>query len=88
MRRDQLEHAIRTRTTACPPKISVERRFEGAAKVGDHKTSMLMDFEASKPLETDVLLAAPVELARLVGVPVPALEMVHALIDLLTADAG
>ena len=33
-----------------PPKISVERRFEGAAKVGDHKTSMLMDFEAGKPL--------------------------------------
>ena len=46
-----------------PPKISVERRFEGAAKVGDHKTSMLMDFEAGKLLETDVLLAAPVELA-------------------------
>jgi 2-dehydropantoate 2-reductase len=68
-----------------PPKISVERRFEGAAKVGDHKTSMLMDFEAGKPLETDVLLAAPAELARLAGVPVPALDMVHALIGLLTA---
>ena len=69
-----------------PPKISVERRFEGAARVGDHKTSMLMDFEAGKPLETDVLLAAPVELARLVDVPVPSLETVHALIDLLAAS--
>jgi 2-dehydropantoate 2-reductase len=69
------------------PKVSVERRFEGAANVGDHKTSMLMDFEAGKPLETDVLLAAPVELAGLAGVPVPALEMVHALIGLLTASA-
>jgi 2-dehydropantoate 2-reductase len=67
-----------------PPKISVERRFEGAAKVGDHKTSMLMDFEAGKPLETDVLLKAPIELARLTGVPAPNLETVHALIDLLT----
>jgi len=67
------------------PKVSVERRFEGAAKVGEHKTSMLMDFEAGKPLETDVLLAAPAELARLVGVPAPTLEMVHALIGLLTA---
>ncbi len=67
-----------------PPKVSVERRFEGAAKVGDHKTSMLMDFEAGKPLETGVLLGAPVELARLAGVPAPSLEMVHALIDLLT----
>jgi 2-dehydropantoate 2-reductase len=67
-----------------PPKVSVERRFEGAARVGDHKTSMLMDFEAGKPLESDVLLKAPVELARLAGVPAPNLEMVQALIDLLT----
>jgi len=67
-----------------PPKISVERRFEGAARVGDHKTSMLMDFEAGKPLESDALLKAPVELARLAGVPAPSLEMVQALIDLLT----
>jgi 2-dehydropantoate 2-reductase len=68
-----------------PPKISVERRFEGAAKVGDHKTSMLMDYEAGKPLETDVLLAAPVELAGLVGAPAPNLKATHALIDLLSA---
>jgi 2-dehydropantoate 2-reductase len=67
-----------------PPKISVERRFEGAARVGDHKTSMLMDFEAGKPLESDALLKAPVELARLAGVPAPSLEMVQALIELLT----
>jgi 2-dehydropantoate 2-reductase len=82
MMRETFEVAARLGST---PKISVERRFEGAAKVGDHKTSMLMDFEAGKPLETDVLLAAPIELARLAGVPVPALEMVHALIGLLTA---
>jgi 2-dehydropantoate 2-reductase len=68
-----------------PPKISVERRFDGAARVGDHKTSMLMDFEAGKPLETDVLLKAPIELASLAGVPAPSLEMVGALIDLLAS---
>ncbi len=71
-----------------PPKISVERRFEGAAKVGDHKTSMLMDYEAGKPLETDALLAAPIELARLAGLPAPTLELVHALIDLRTRGDG
>jgi 2-dehydropantoate 2-reductase len=71
-----------------PPKVSVQRRFEGAAKVGDHKTSMLMDFEAGKPLESDVLLKAPVELARLAGVPAPSLEMVDALIDLLTSPGA
>ena len=84
MMRETFEIAARL---GSPPKISVERRFEGAAKVGEHKTSMLMDFEAGKPLETDVLLAAPVELARLVGVPAPTLELVHGLIDLLTVEA-
>jgi len=68
------------------PKISVERRFEGAARVGDHKTSMLMDFEAGKPLESDVLLKAPIEMAHLAGVPAPSLELVHALIDLKTSQ--
>ncbi|MFZ0078790.1 MAG: 2-dehydropantoate 2-reductase [Trebonia sp.] len=71
-----------------PPKISIERRFEGAAKVGDHKTSMLMDYEAGKPLESGTLLKAPVELARLTGVPAPNLEMVAALIDLLTRQGA
>ena len=66
------------------PDISVERRFEGAARVGDHKTSMLMDHEAGKPLEIDALLKAPVELARLVGVPAPNLKSIHAVLDLLT----
>jgi 2-dehydropantoate 2-reductase len=70
-----------------PPKVSVERRFEGAARVGDHKTSMLMDFEAGKPLESDVLLKAPIEFARLTGVPAPSLELVHALIDLKTSNS-
>jgi 2-dehydropantoate 2-reductase len=68
-----------------PPKVSVERRFEGAARVGDHKTSMLMDFEAGKPLESDVLLKAPIEMAHLTGVPATSLELVHALIDLRTS---
>jgi 2-dehydropantoate 2-reductase len=81
MMRETAEIATRL---GSPPGISVERRFEGAAKVGDHKTSMLMDYEAGKPLETDVLLKAPVELARLVGAPAPNLETVHSLIDLLT----
>jgi 2-dehydropantoate 2-reductase len=83
MMRETFEIASRL---GSPPKISVERRFEGAAKVGEHKTSMLMDFEAGKPLETDVLLAAPVELARLMGVPAPTLELVLGLIDLLTVE--
>ena len=84
MMRETAEIAVRL---GSPPRISVERRFDGAARVGDHKTSMLMDFEAGRPLETGVLLGAPVELARMAGVPAPSLELVHALIGLLTSDA-
>lgn len=80
------ETAEIARAFGYPPKVSVERRFEGAARVGDHKTSMLMDYEAGKPLESDVLLRAPVELARLAGVPAPSLDMVDALIDLLSGQ--
>jgi len=40
----------------CTPEISIERRLEGAARVGDHKTSMLQDLEAGKRLS---LLRSP-----------------------------
>ncbi|NKB77320.1 MAG: 2-dehydropantoate 2-reductase [Gammaproteobacteria bacterium] len=42
-------------------RISLERRIEGAEKVGKHKTSMLQDVEAGKPLEIDGMLGAVIE---------------------------
>jgi 2-dehydropantoate 2-reductase len=65
------------------PTVSIQRRLEGAERVGDHKTSMLIDLEAGKPLELDVIMAAPIEIAGLVGVDVPALSAVHAAVKLL-----
>lgn len=57
--------------------ISVERRLEGGLAVGDHRTSMLQDWEAGKPLETDCMTGAVVEIAAMVGVPVPATAALH-----------
>src|SRR5581483_9929817 len=51
--------------------LTVERRLEAAIGVGDHKTSMLQDLEAGKPLELDCMTGAVVEIAGLVGVQVP-----------------
>ena len=65
------------------PGVSIQRRLEGAERVGDHKTSMLMDLEAGKPLELDVIMAAPIEIAGLIGVEVPALSAVYAAVRLL-----
>jgi 2-dehydropantoate 2-reductase len=72
----------------CRPDISVDKRLDGARRVGDHKTSMLQDLERDKPLELDVILAAVVELADLTETPAPTLRTVHALTDLLAAKVG
>jgi 2-dehydropantoate 2-reductase len=72
----------------CEPDISVDKRLDGARRVGDHKTSMLQDLERDKPLELDVILAAVVELAELTGTPAPTLRTVYALTDLLATKVG
>ena len=40
----------------------VDKRIDGAAEVGVHKTSMLQDLERGRPMEIDALLGAVVEL--------------------------
>ena len=62
--------------------LSIDRRFEGAAAAGDHKTSMLHDLESGKPLEIDALLGAVIELADGTAVQVPGLRAVYALTKL------
>ena len=72
----------------CRPDISVDKRIDGAERVGEHKTSMLQDLERDKPLELDVILAALIELADLTETPAPTLRAVHALTDLLATKVG
>ena len=63
--------------------LSIEKRMEGAAASGAHRTSMLQDLDAGRPLEVDALLGAVVELADGAGVPVPSLRVVYRLTKLL-----
>jgi len=63
--------------------VSLERRLEAGIAVGDHKTSMLQDLEAGKPLELDCMTGAVAELAARLAVPVPHVEAVHACAKLL-----
>jgi 2-dehydropantoate 2-reductase len=72
----------------CHPEISVDKRINGAERVGEHKTSMLQDLEKDKPLELDVILAAVVELADLTGTKAPTLRAVHAVADLRATKGG
>jgi 2-dehydropantoate 2-reductase len=60
-------------------EVSVERRLHGAGQVPEHRTSMLQDVEAGRPLEVDALLGSVVELGGQLRVPTPALEVVYGL---------
>ena len=64
-------------------RISLERRIDGAESVGKHKTSMLQDVEAGKPLEIAGMLGAVIELAEMTGTDVPTLRAVYACVSLL-----
>lgn len=63
--------------------IGVDQRLAGAEKVGAHKTSMLQDVEAGRPLEIGPLLGAVLEIAALLGLALPHLRTVYACARLL-----
>jgi len=64
-------------------RVPLERRMRAGFAVGAHKTSMLQDLEAGKPLELDCLTGAVIELADRFGVDVPHVRTVHACTKLL-----
>ncbi|HKF79127.1 MAG TPA: 2-dehydropantoate 2-reductase [Candidatus Dormibacteraeota bacterium] len=76
LRRLMLEVEAVGRALAIEPDIDVERRLEGAGRVGEHRTSMLQDAESGRPLEVEALVGSVVELGEQVGVPTPALDLV------------
>jgi 2-dehydropantoate 2-reductase len=67
--------------------VSIEKRMAGAAAVGGHKTSMLQDLEAHKPLELEALLGAVIEIAGWKQVEVPSLRALYGLARLAEAVA-
>lgn len=58
-------------------RVTLEKRIEGAEKVGRHKTSMLQDVEAGRAIEIDALVGAVVELGELTGVPTPTITAIY-----------
>ena len=68
--------------------IDVERRIDGGAAVGAHRTSMWQDLDAGRPMEIDALVGAVQELGRLTDAPTPTLDTVLALVALRGRVAG
>jgi 2-dehydropantoate 2-reductase len=68
--------------------VSIDQRMAGAEKVGEHKTSMLQDLEAGRPMELEALVGAVVELGERVGLPMPYTRAVYDCAKLLAQSAN
>ena len=64
-------------------RVTLEKRIDGAEKVGRHKTSMLQDVEAGRAIEIDALVGSVVELGQLTGVPTPTITAIYSASKLL-----
>lgn len=69
-------------------RVDIERRINGAAGVGAHRTSMLQDLEKGRKIELDALLTVVAEMGRLVDVPTPTIDTVLALTQQMGRVAG
>jgi 2-dehydropantoate 2-reductase len=69
-------------------RVDIERRLDGAGKVGAHKTSMLQDLERGRTMEIDALVTVVQEMGRMVGVPTPTIDTVLALTQQRARIAG
>jgi 2-dehydropantoate 2-reductase len=69
-------------------RVDIERRINGAARVGAHRTSMLQDLERGRGLEIDALVTAVQEMGRLVEVDTPHIDAVLALVQQLGRTQG
>lgn len=69
------------------PSGNHEKRIEHSRGI-DHKPSILQDLERGRPMEIDGIFDAPLELARMVGVPTPTLDLLVALAKVRARAAG
>jgi 2-dehydropantoate 2-reductase len=67
--------------------ISIEQRIAGAEKVGEHKTSMLQDLEAHRPMELEPVVGAVVELGEKLGIAMPYTKTIYSCTKLLSATS-
>ncbi|GAC1410102.1 MAG: 2-dehydropantoate 2-reductase [Candidatus Velthaea sp.] len=63
--------------------VSIDKRIDGARRVGKHKSSTLQDVEAGRAMELDCIVGAVVEIGDLVGVDVSATRHVYGMTKLL-----
>ena len=68
-----------------PPKlasINAEKILKSSERNTAGKPSMLLDWEAGRPLELEVILGNPIRIARRKGVEMPRLQSLYALLKM------
>ncbi len=83
-----LEARVVGETLGVDFQIDVDKRIAGAATVGAHKTSMLVDYETGRPMEIDAIVTAVQQLGIITGHKTPTIDMVAALLKQKAAVAG
>ena len=68
--------------------VTIDQRIAGAEKVGEHKTSMLQDWESGRPLELEPMVGAVLELGEKLGVAMPHTRAVYACTRLMVECRG
>jgi 2-dehydropantoate 2-reductase len=69
------------------PSANHEKRIAHGRNL-DHKPSILQDLELGRPMEIDGIFDAPLELARMVGVATPTLDLLVAMAKVRARAAG
>jgi len=67
--------------------VSIDQRMAGAEKVGEHRTSMLQDLEANRPMELEALVGSVVELGQRLGLPMTYTRTIYSCTKLLAECA-
>jgi 2-dehydropantoate 2-reductase len=65
-----------------PPGV-VEQNLADTYRMKPYKTSMLLDFEAGRPMEVEAILGNAIRVARREGIAVPYLESLYGLLQLV-----
>lgn len=64
------------------PDGIIDQQIDGTRKMPPYKTSMLLDFEAGRPMETEAILGNTVRAGHRAGVAIPHLDTLYALMKL------
>lgn len=70
------------------PDTLIDQYIEGTRKAPAYKTSMALDYENGRPMETEVILGNAVRAGRRENVAIPSLEALYALMKMVEKKSG